>query len=76
MEIDLNRLTLHDLKSMLSKSEKELQEQLLDGVPWKQSKPLRDVIKELRMAIYRITNPHDTSYISQVRHKLDGSHDI
>jgi len=73
MEIDLTRLSLADLKTMLGKSEKELQEKLLDGVPWNQSKALRDIIKDLRMAIYRINNPHDTSYITQIKEKLDGN---
>jgi hypothetical protein len=70
MDVDLTRLNLVDLNQLLTKSEMELQEALLDGKSWQESKDVRDFITALRVAIHRATYPKDTTDIGQIRMKL------
>jgi hypothetical protein len=66
MDINLTSLKLDELNLLLIKTEKELQTALLSGVSWSETKDLRDDITEIRIAIYRVNFPHDSSDIGQI----------
>jgi hypothetical protein len=52
MEINLNRLNLADLKNLYQKSQRQLQEELLEGASWHETKYIRDIITEISIEIH------------------------
>lgn len=76
MDIDLDRLGLKDLTLLLHQAEKNLQTALLNGCSWQESKDLRNDITGIRIAIHRVTHPHDAHEIDQIMQKLKQGPDL